>query len=60
MIVKNLDLLRPLHGAFSSARHTRSRITNTISDFFVEKMCQVIVKKPAQFNLFDCKEVFGE
>ena len=59
MIAKNFDSLRVLHGAFSSNKQARSRITKTASNFFVEKMCRAMFKKSQQFNLSNCKGVFG-
>lgn len=55
-----LDLLRVLPGAFSSVKQTRRRMNNTASDFFAEKMCRVILRKPQSSNLVACKEVCGE
>lgn len=60
MIYKALDSLRVLHGVFSSIEISRSRIFNTASEIFREKMCQVMLKKPLTGDLFICKEVFGE
>ncbi len=59
MSTDSLDFSRVLHGAFSSTKQPRNRITDTMSGFFVEKMRQVMLKKPWQSNLFGCREVFG-
>ena len=60
MTTKDLDILRVLHGAFSSVKQTRSRIPNTTSGFFREKMFQAMLRKPETSNLIACNEVYGE